>query len=74
MAIYLGLNGESTEFVVETWNNSNVLTELVSGFYFADTYLNSCGGMKDDSFIHSFFHSFIHSFIPFIHSFIQYSV
>lgn len=48
MVIFLGLNRKSTELVLETWKNSDVITELISRFYFTNTCLNSCGVMKDD--------------------------
>ena len=48
MVVSLGLNRKSIELILETWKNSDVLTELVTGFYFTKTYLNSCRSLKDD--------------------------
>jgi len=43
-----GFDRKSIELVLETWKNSEVLTELVAIFYFAKTGLNSCRDVKDD--------------------------
>jgi len=48
MVIFLGLNRKSIELIFETWKNSDVLTELVAGFYCPKTCRNSCRGLDDD--------------------------